>query len=495
MKFDYKPKAAQMRSPILKRTLHVSLGFMAFVCLVILFSNSKPSSTMDGSIASVTLPVVVPTPLAGSEISAATSLESKPDLKAEAKVAAPSKRNALHLKPEENLPEAMQEEVAVVAEATETENDPVENMQVIKIREGDTLTKIFARLGIPTKDVHEIMEADPAARGLRSLRPGQVLNVQIDAQQQLAALTLDLAPGSTLYITRQENGFQVEHKLAPLEKQIAFGKGEIQNSLFSSGKRAGLDQNILAQMVEIFGWNIDFGLDLQPNDTFRVLYEEKCLDGERIQTGHILAAEIINGGTKHQAVRYTDKSGQTGYFSPEGYGMHQAFLRTPVNFTRISSHFGHRRHPILHHMRHHNGVDYSAPHGTPVQATGDGKVVFAGKRSGYGNVVELQHGARYSTLYAHLSKFPKGMRVGAEVAQGQVIGFVGRTGLATGDHLHYEFRVDGIHRDPLTAMPKKNPIAERNKRHFIAHAKEMIRLLDLHENKINMARAEYPVNE
>jgi len=367
---------------------------------------------------------------------------------------------------------------------------------VVKIQEGDTLSKIFIRFGIATKDIHEIMTSDPASRRLAALQPGQTLKLRVNREQQLAGLTLDIEPGSALYISRIEEGFQVEHKLQPLEKQLAFGKGAIQNSLFSAGKRAGLDHNILAQMVDIFGWNIDFALDLQPNDTFRVLYEEKCLEGERIQTGHVLAAEIINDGKKYQAVRYTDKGGRTGYFSPEGYGMHQAFLRNPVNFARISSHFGLRNHPILHKMRQHKGVDYSAPQGTPVQATADGKVIFVGARGGYGRVVELQHGPRYTTLYAHLSRFPKGLRMGHDVKQGQVIGFVGQTGLATSSHLHYEFKIDGIHRNPLTvALPKRNPINDANKHHFLAHAKQMLRLLDIHEHKINVAQSQYPSHD
>ena len=491
MKFDYKPRAIPLGppvffkpkpsflgSPIFRRTLHVGFGFTAFFCLALAISLDKPSSS------DLALNKAATAETASIQSAPSTSPSAPNSENASATLGADSKFLASATLANPSLP------------ADSLEEEPEENWQTVKIRPGDTLSRIFNRLGIPTKDIHEIMTADPASRRLASLHPDQTLKLNVTKDQQLAGLILDIAPGSTLHVWRMEEGFQVEHKLLPLEKQIAFGKGAIQDSLFLAGKRAGLDYNILSQMVEIFGWNIDFALDLQPNDTFRVLYEEKCLDGERIQTGHILAAEIINDGKKHQAVRYTDKNGHTGYFSPDGYGMHQAFLRTPVNFTRISSHFGTRNHPVLHKLRQHKGVDYSAPHGTPVQATGDGKVIFVGKRGGYGNVIELQHGSRYSTLYAHLSRFPKGLRIGSEVKQGQIIGFVGRTGLATGDHLHYEFRIDGIHRNPLTvALPKKNPINEKNKRHFLAHAKEMLRLLDIHEHKINMARGEYPINE
>ncbi len=478
MKFDYKPNAPRVGSPILRRTLHVGLGFTAFICLMLALSLGKFADST-----AVSIPLEMPNSISPT-VNGDTAPGSSQLIQNE-NSDSPFDNLAANTHPASSAPESQ----------PNTDTPEEEHWQTIKVREGDTLSKVFGRLGIPAQDIHEILTTDPATRRLASLQPGQILKLRTNRNNQIAALTLILSPGNTIEVARVEEGFQVEHKLTPLEKQIAFGKGEIQGSLFSSGKRAGLDARVLNQMVEIFGWNIDFALDLQPNDTFRVLYEAKCLEGERIESGHILAAEIVNSGTTHRAIRYTDKNGHTGYFSPEGYGMHQAFLRAPVNFTRISSHFGKRHHPLLHKMRRHTGVDYSAPHGTPVQATGDGKVIFAGTRGGYGKVIELQHGSRYSTLYAHLSRFSKGIKVGHEIKQGQVIGYVGRTGLATGDHLHYEFRIDGIHRDPLTvALPKRNPIQEGNKRHFIAHAKEMLRLLDIHEHQINMAQIESKSN-
>lgn len=480
MKFDYKPKANQKGSPIFKRTLHVSLGFAAFVCTIFSFSLVKTADPVVTGIPTTVAAVAPVTPNTVDTVVPAND-PTKPTPKPTAFLTETGLEMLAELKP-----------FPIPTKPSEAEEESTESWHTIKVHAGDTLSKIFSRLGISTKDVHEIINSDPACRRLRTLSPGQTLKVQVSEDQQIASLTLEIAPGDTLYVSRVDEGFQVEHKLIPLEKKLAFSKGEIQDSLFASGKRAGLDHNILAQMVEIFGWNIDFALDLQRNDTFRVLYEEKCNeDGVRVKTENILAAEIINDGKTHQAVRYTDKSGHTSYFTPEGYGMHQAFLRAPVNFTRISSHFGQRNHPIMHTMRQHKGTDYTAPHGTPVQATGDGKVIFMGTRGGYGKVVELQHGSRYSTLYGHLSRFPKDMRVGTEVKQGRIIGYVGKTGLATGPHVHYEFRINGIHHNPLTVMlPKRSPIQESNKRHFIAHAREMIRLLDIHENKINMASGE-----
>jgi murein DD-endopeptidase MepM/ murein hydrolase activator NlpD len=444
VKFDYKPKMPQRESLLAKRGFRVSLGLLLLSALFISFLFKKPEPKVEAISPLPTLAAIDPAQTIQTKI-----LESHQPVPMEAP------------------------------------------WQTIKVRSGDTLSKIFNRLGIPTADVHKILTANTHTRRLASLQPGQTLKFKTTPDQKIEALTLTLSPGNDLFIQRTADGFQVEHKVIPIENQLAFSKGEIHNSLFSAGTRAGLDRRVMNQLVDIFSRNIDFALDLKPYDTFRVLYEARYLEGERIGSGHILAAEIVNRGQKYTAVRYTDKAGRTGYFSPDGYGMHHAFLRTPVNFARISSQFGSRNHPILHSMKQHKGVDYSAPHGTPVQATGDGKVIYAGSRGGYGKVIELQHGSRYSTLYAHLSKFQKDLKVGKEVRQGQIIGYVGRTGLATGDHLHYEFRIDGIHRDPLTvSLPRRNPIPEGNRRHFMAHAKEMIRLLDMHEHKINMAQSD-----
>lgn len=479
-----------MGSPIYRRTIHVTLGFTAFVCLTIAISfgkspvKDKPLETSVEIPEVITLEKKVDPPLKVAELTKVVVPPKAARSNALAKTEFFPQIEEITPKPTPGL------ELEMVPEEKTTET-----LHVVKVQQGDTLGKIFDRLGISTKDIQDILNANPVSQKLASLKSGKTLKLRVTKDKEIAGLSLQVAPGSLLVVSRQPGqsaGFQVEQKIQPIEKQLAFGKGQIRNSLFSAAKRAGLDNKVVSQMVEIFGWNINFTLDLQPSDTFRVLYEEKCVDGQRIETGHILAAEIVNGGKKYQAVRYTDKTGHTGYFSPEGYGMHQAFLRSPITYASVSSKFGLRRHPVLHRLRQHKGVDYSAPSGTPVQATGHGKVVYIGRRGGYGNVVELQHGARYSTLYGHLSRFGKDkngkiLKVGAEVAQGQTIGYVGRTGLATGDHLHYEFRIAGIHHDPLTVALPKAPIPDTNKRHFIAHSKEMLRLLDFHDHKIKMA--------
>ncbi len=465
MMVDYKAKAKPNETSIsmARRTLYAVLGFMALICFALFISLRTAPTT-------ASMPIPLQQPVDAEVHTTSTEWLAAVD--------------------DDPLPH--QAAQSTEDEAAEKETGVWQN---VTVQRADTLSRIFHRLGLSTKPVRNLITTNASAKHLDNLKPGQILKIR-SIDHQVAELSLTLSAGHTLEAHKTDAGFEVQEKIIPLEKRLAFGKGEIRDSLFSSGKRVGLDQNLLAQLVEIFGWNIDFALDLKPHDTFRVLYEEKCLDGARIKTGAILAAEIVNRGKPYQAVRYTDRSGHTRYFSPDGYGMHQAFLRTPVNFTRISSHFGLRNHPILHKMRQHQGVDYAAPHGAPVQATADGKVVFVGSRGGYGKAIELQHGARYSTFYAHLSRLPGNLRAGSAVKQGQVIGFVGRTGLATNPHLHYEFRVDGIHRNPLTvSLPRKSPIADSQKPQFIAHAKKMIKLLNMHEYKISVAAGDYPLHE
>ena len=216
------------------------------------------------------------------------------------------------------------------------------------------------------------------------------------------------------------------------------------------------------ELAGIFGWDIDFALEIRAGDQFRVLYEEHYLDGEKLRDGPILAAEFTNRGQTHTAVRYADKDGEVGYYDVDGASKRRAFIRTPIKFARISSRYNPRRwHPVLKRWRSHKGVDYAAPKGTPVKATGDGRVVFRGGKSGYGKTVIIEHAGKYTTLYAHLNGYSKRSAKGKRVKQGQVIGYVGKTGLATGPHLHYEFRVNGKHRDPLRVkLPKSLSLAK-----------------------------------
>lgn len=236
----------------------------------------------------------------------------------------------------------------------------------------------------------------------------------------------------------------------------------IETSLFLDGLDAGLSKELIMQLTDIFAWDIDFATNLRNGDYFTVVYEKKVVNGKETDTDEIIAAQFTNQGSTYTAVRYLDETGSTNYYTPDGQSMQKAFLSTPVDFARISSHFDlKRKHPILNKIRAHKGVDYAARTGTPVKTTGDGEVIFSGRKGGYGQVVIIKHGDHYESLYAHLSKFKKGLQVGSHVKQGDVIGYIGQTGLATGPHLHYEFHVDGVYRNPETVkLPNSLPISE-----------------------------------
>jgi murein DD-endopeptidase MepM/ murein hydrolase activator NlpD len=330
-----------------------------------------------------------------------------------------------------------------------------DNWESLKVRSGDNLSLIFDRMRISPTVLQEIMSLGQDVAILKRLMPNHELRFQLE-NGELEAMQYDVSLTDTLHITREDTGYTAETIKTELETHITSTSGVITHSLFLTAQRAGLSDNLTMQLIELYGWDIDFALDIREGDRFYVIYEEKFKDGVKVQDGAILAAEFINQGKSFRAVRYTHNDGYSDYYNEEGYSMRKAFLRTPVNFTRISSGFSlGRKHPVLNKIRAHRGVDYAAPAGTPIKATGDGIVSFAGYKGGYGKVVILRHGEKYSTLYGHMSRFAKGISIGKRVKQGQTIGYVGMTGLATGPHLHYEFHVNGVHRNPLTVeLPK-----------------------------------------
>ncbi len=357
---------------------------------------------------------------------------------------------------------------------------PDESWLSITVRRGDSLAAIFKRHDIPARELHQIMQLGRITRNLNALHPGDIVRFKLDEQQRVQQMIFDISRLKSLQVSRQaDEQFAariIEHEL---DRRLTQSSGVIKTSLYEAGKAAGLDDGLIMQMTAIFGWDIDFVLDIRRGDHFTLIYEEQYLDGEKVQDGPIIAAEFVNQGRQVHAIRYTDKEGRSDYYSPEGYSMRKAFLRTPVDFRRISSRFGKRHHPVLNRMRMHKGVDYVARTGTPIQAAGDGKIVYRGWKGGYGRVIILQHGGRYSTLYAHMSGFKGGLRVGSRVKQGQIIGFVGRSGRVTGAHLHYEFRVNGTHRDPLTVkLPEAEPIKPAYKMEFKQVAQRRLAQLD-----------------
>ena len=351
----------------------------------------------------------------------------------------------------------------------------------VTVSSGDSLYLIFKRLGLPQRDLAVMTGTKPLARKLARISPRQELEFYVDTESRLTRLVHRLDRIRSLHVYRDGNSFTFEEVIEPPEVAVATATGAIDSSLFEAGQRAGLSDNLIMQMAEIFGWDVDFALDIRAGDRFALVFEEQFKDGEKIGEGPIVAAEFTNRGRQVRAVRYIDPTGRADYFSPDGRSMRKAFLRTPVNFTRISSRFSFsRRHPILHKIRAHRGVDYAAPRGTAVKASGDGRVIFAGRNGGYGRTVILKHGSVYTTLYAHLSRFSRGIRPGKRVEQGQTIGYVGSTGLATGPHLHYEFRIRGVHRDPLKVeLPRAAPLADGYMTDFREKAKPLLAKLDL----------------
>lgn len=352
----------------------------------------------------------------------------------------------------------------------------------IKVKAGDSLYAIFNRVGIPPQDLATLLRAGEPSAHLRRLRPGQNLTLGLSADNSLLSVRAELDETRTFNAVRKdENSFSVAIDTRQLDRRVTTASAVIENALFLAGQRAGLSDRLIMQMVEIFGWDVDFALDVRAGDRFTLIYEELYKDGKKIRDGKILASEFSNRGRSIRAVRYTNKEGRAEYFSPKGFSMRKAFLRTPVNFSRISSRFNRgRMHPVLQRMRAHKGVDYAAQTGTPVKAAGHGRVVSSGRKGGYGKTVVLQHGGTYTTLYAHLSRIHSRARVGKRVKQGEIIGYVGKTGLATGPHLHYEFRVRGVHKDPLRVkLPKALPIDRRYKNDFLRKTRALVSQLDV----------------
>lgn len=336
-------------------------------------------------------------------------------------------------------------------------------VQEQKIRPGDTADRLFARLGIDDPATLSALRATPGVDILfQQIAPGKTLTVQVDEEGQLQSLVFPLngENGRALFIERRDSGFSVHQDALQTERHVVLKSGEINYSLFGATDTAGIPDGIATQLADIFGGDIDFHRDLRKGDRFSVTYESVTHHGNPVKSGKILAAEFVNAGKRYQAVWFGDSS-KGGYYAPDGKSLRKAFLRSPLEFSRVTSGFTSARfHPVLQQWRAHRGVDYGAPIGTRVRATGDGVIDFVGTQGGYGKVVMVRHQNRYTTVYGHLSGFAAGLRKGSRVSQGDIIAYTGATGLASGPHLHYEFRVDGQHQNPLTvALPGAPPLA------------------------------------
>jgi murein DD-endopeptidase MepM/ murein hydrolase activator NlpD len=339
----------------------------------------------------------------------------------------------------------------------------------IVVGRNDTLDRIFRKLQLNLSDLANLRSMPGIKTHMDNLRLGESLHF-VYRDDELDGFERRLNENETLKVIRGPGGLRADVLQNPLEGRTRTVRGVIDRSLFEAVTAAGAHDQTAVNLADMFQWDIDFILDVQPGDSFVVTYRELYQNGVYVKDGPVLAASFVNQGRPYFAVRYVDSEGAARYFTPDGRSLHKAFLRAPVEFTRISSRFNSaRHHPILNLIRAHKGIDYAAPMGTPVRAAGDGRVGYAGPKGGYGNVVEIEHSRSITTVYGHLSRFAKGTRAGAHVTQGQVIAYVGMTGLATGPHLHYEYRVNGVFKNPQTVpLPDASPIEARFREDFLA---------------------------
>ena len=351
------------------------------------------------------------------------------------------------------------------------EQDDEPQWQTYTVKSGDTLAKIFKRAGLSPKDTYAVSHAGEQAKTLVTLLPGDKLDLNV-IDNQFAGLRYALSPTDTLYIEPEEDSDELLSHIdsKPVEVRHNFAQGEITSSFWNAGVAAGLTDNQIMHLAGIFGWDIDFAMEIRGGDTFNVVYEERYIDGEFVGYGDIVAAEFVNQGEKFAAIQHEDGN----YYTPEGRSMRKSFLRAPINFKYVSSNFSKARfHPVQKRWKAHRGTDYVAAVGTPVMAAGDGKVIEASYNKYNGNYVFIQHGEKYTTKYLHFKK--KAVKKGDIVKQGQTIGYLGSTGLASGPHVHYEFLVDGVHRNPRTVdLPKALPIDPKQRDAFMQIAEQRL---------------------
>lgn len=365
----------------------------------------------------------------------------------------------------------------------------------IKIETGDNLARIFQRVELPASDLQHIIDLGDEVVSLTKILPGQELSLQIDHSGKL--LTVEYRPTAfdTLLVSRDADGFKANWQTAEPETILAFESARItkdEPSLYHAGKAAGLSDNIIMKLSHIFQWDISFALDLRHGDSFSLIYEEIYIDGERVKEGKIIAASFVNAGKVHKGVRYTNLAGRSDFYTPEGQSLRKAFIRDPVHFSYVSSSFNLRRlHPIHKSVMPHRGIDYAAKTGTPVVASGEGRVVTRRQNDSSGRYLVIQHGEKYTTKYLHLSAFARGIKPGAKVKQGQTIGYVGSSGWATGPHLHYEFLVNGVHRNPKTVrLPNAEPIAEDELQRFKGQIQPLLAQLNIQNSNPLAARSD-----
>ena len=372
----------------------------------------------------------------------------------------------------------LEQENAVANLDSLPEEDSTLNWNVLQVQKGDALSALFKKANVSQQVMLDVLALGKSVKTLTRIFPGEQLEFGLDANGELQELRYALNHLTTLRVSRDASGkFIAEELKKEVELRSEFASAEIRSNFWSAGIEAGLTESQIMSLAGIFGWDIDFGLDIRAGDSFSVIYETQFVDGEFISNGNIIAAQFQNQGHLYQAVRHSDGN----YYKPDGGSMRQAFLRAPVSFQYVSSNFNPRRlHPVLGTVRAHNGVDYVAPVGTPIMAAGDGRVVASAYNSLNGHYVFIQHANNIVTKYLHLSK--RLVSKGDKVRQGEAIGRLGSTGRVTGAHLHYEFLVSGVHRNPRTVkLPQAKPLEGNEKTAFVAQAKQVLAQLETKE--------------
>lgn len=349
-------------------------------------------------------------------------------------------------------------------------------VQTLKVQSGDSLAVIFQRAGLSNRQLMNFLNTAEKSSKLESIRPAHTLKFELDDAKQIVSLEYVISRLNSYTFQREGEGYTYTENQRQPDVRKASRSGTIKSSLYLAGMESGMDDKLIMKLAEVFGWDIDFALDIRSGDSFRILYEERFLDGEKLDNGAILSAEFINQGQSFKAVRYQHANGRIEYYTPEGRNMRKAFLRAPVDFRRISDGFNPKRlHPVTKTVRPHRGIDYAARTGTPIWSSGDGKVIAAGYSKANGNYIFIQHGNNVQTKYLHLHK--RHVKKGQRVRQKQVIGTVGSTGLVTGPHLHYEFLLNGVHRNPRTILqklPKADSIPSTLKQDFIDQTQPLV---------------------
>jgi murein DD-endopeptidase MepM/ murein hydrolase activator NlpD len=370
--------------------------------------------------------------------------------------------------------ETVNEPIAIPPSALQSAPDSY--VWEMRYRRGETLATLLRNLGVEEDETGRLLRLGT----LKLLRPGSTVTARVKSDGELLSLSYLNGAETMRSIVPAQEKFRVVDEPAKFETSTLVRSAEIRSSLFGAADAAGIPDSVAIQLADVFSGEIDFYHELRKGDRFSVVYEMHYLAGRPVRAGRVIAAEFVNRGKTYRAVYFVDAHGKGGYYGPDGQSLRKAFLRAPLAFTRISSRFGMREHPFLHTWRKHTGVDFAAPEGTPVRATADGVVQFAGREGGYGNAVILRHNGQYSTLYGHLRGFARGIHGGVRVEQGDVIGYVGHTGWATGPHLHYEFRIAGIARNPLAvSLPAAVPVPQRELPQFRRYASPLIAQLDL----------------